>query len=144
MINFIITGHGDFSLGVLSATEMIAGEQEGIMAVPFYADDSLESYQNKLKDGINLLRENNNEIIIFTDLKGGTPFNQSMMVSVNMDDVFVVSGTNLAMLIEGIGLRFGDISVSELLSLLIESAKQGIDIGELPKIHATEVVGDGI
>ena len=34
-------------------------------------------------------------VLVFTDLLGGTPFNQSMMIAQDVDNVEVLTGTNL-------------------------------------------------
>ncbi|AZP03186.1 PTS sugar transporter subunit IIA domain-containing protein [Jeotgalibaca ciconiae] len=38
----MITGHGEFSLGINDALEMIAGKQEGVKFVPFFKNESTD------------------------------------------------------------------------------------------------------
>ena len=54
---------------------------------------------------------------------GGTPFNQAMMISQEIDNVEVVTGANLPMLLELVLTRDG--------STLEELAGQAVEIGQM-------------
>src|SRR5690554_5851057 len=101
MIGFLITGHAEFPKGMLSSVNMIAGEQEEVEALNFYETDNLEEYQNNLKSKVEDLLDKNESVLIFTDILGGTPFRTAMVIASEHDNVEVVTGTNLPMLIEG-------------------------------------------
>ncbi len=45
------------------------------------------------------MREECDGVLVFTDLLGGTPFNQSMMIAQDVDNVEVLTGTNLPWLL---------------------------------------------
>ena len=107
MIGFILTGHGDFSLGVKSAVDMVAGDQPAFKAVPFEGSQAA-TYGEDLRAAITEMREECEGVLVFCDLLGGTPFNQSMLISQDVDNVEVVAGTNLPMLIELVMTRRGD------------------------------------
>lgn len=126
MIGFLITGHAEFPKGMLSSVNMIAGEQEGVEALNFYETDNLEEYQNNLKSKVEDLLDKNEGVLIFTDLLGGTPFRTAMVIASEHDNVEVVTGTNLPMLIEGTAFRFTD-DVKSLVEQLLPSGREGID-----------------
>ena len=42
---------------------------------------------------ITAMREECDGVLVFTDLLGGTPFNQSMMIAQDVDNVEVLTGT---------------------------------------------------
>ena len=42
MIGFILTGHGQFSNGLASAVDMVAGDQPAFQIVPFEGDHAAE------------------------------------------------------------------------------------------------------
>ena len=91
MIGFILTGHGDFSLGVKSAVDMVAGDQPAFKAVPFEGSQAA-TYGEDLRAAITEMREECEGVLVFCDLLGGTPFNQSMLISQDVDNVEVVAG----------------------------------------------------
>ena len=125
MVGFIITGHGDFATGLYSALAMIAGEQDGVVAVTFHEDEAA-SFGNKLTDAITNLRATTDGIVILCDLIGGTPFNQAMLAAQAFDSVEVVAGVNLPMLLECIMGREMGIGVRELCVNAVSSDVLGI------------------
>ena len=67
MVGFVLTGHGDFSVGLASSVKMIAGPQEEFDVVPFHEDEAGE-FPQKLADAIAASAERNNGVIVFCDL----------------------------------------------------------------------------
>lgn len=130
MINAIITGHNNFSKGLLSSVEMIAGEQKGIKSIPFTDSMSLISFADEITTSITELRDGFSPLIIFTDIIGGTPFTTSMLVSSDIQDVHVISGTNIPMLLEFIVQRGLESDIECVLNRLIHSGKKGVLVGE--------------
>lgn len=80
MVGFILTGHGQFAPGLASAIAMVAGDQPAFTVVPFEGDQAA-SYGEDLRAAITAMREECDGVLVFTDLLGGTPFNQSMMIA---------------------------------------------------------------
>ena len=66
------------------------------------------------------------EVIIFTDLLGGTPFKTSVSCAYNNEGVEIISGANLPMLIEGSMLRLGMSNARELVDTLLSTGQEGI------------------
>lgn len=125
MIGYLVTGHGEFSKGLMSSLNMIAGEQDGVTAINFEENANLEKYQETLKEKVVSLLNENEGVLIFTDLLGGTPFRIAMLVADEFENVEVMTGTNLPMLLEGTALRFTD-DVKEVANQLVESGKTGV------------------
>lgn len=126
MIGFIITGHGDFSLGMKMATEMISGNGEHLEAVPFYENEPLELLDQKMEKTVNRMLEKCESVIIFADLTGGTPFRSAMMIAAKHANVDVISGVNLPMLVEGNFVRTLDTQHSVLVKQLVEVGTTGV------------------
>lgn len=126
MIGFLITGHADFSKGLLSSLNMIAGEQEKVEAINFVENENLDNYQEILKETIESLQVNTEGVVVFTDLLGGTPFRTSMLIAAELENVEVITGSNLPMILEGTALRFTD-DVKSLAKQLIDNGKNGIE-----------------
>ena len=147
MIGFIITGHGAYALGVHGALEMITGKQEKVKVIPFLPEMTLEVFKNEMVESIDTLKKEVSEIVIFSDLLGGTPFKTAAEIIMDQSGIELVSGTNLPMLIEGSILRLGMTSSQELVNQLLQTGKDGISRLELISEefeNDTEDFSDGI
>lgn len=122
MIGFILTGHGEFSCGIKSALDMVAGDQPAFKAVPFEGSQAA-TYGEDLRAAITEMREECEGVLVFCDLLGGTPFNQSMMIANDIDKLEIVTGANLPMIIELLFARAGATDVTAL-------ADQAIQVGQ--------------
>ena len=125
MIGCILTGHGTFANGLADALSMIAGDQDYFIPVPFI-EAGAASYPETLASTISDLLDQTDGVLIFCDLLGGTPFNQAMMLSQNYNNVEVVTGTNLPMLLETLSLRFANTTLTDLLQTALESGIAGV------------------
>lgn len=125
MIGCILTGHGTFANGLADALSMIAGDQDYFIPVPFI-EAGAASYPETLASTISDLLDQTDGVLIFCDLLGGTPFNQAMMLSQNYNNVEVVTGTNLPMLLETLSLRLASTTLTDLLQTALESGVTGV------------------
>ncbi|WP_154053185.1 PTS sugar transporter subunit IIA [Olsenella uli] len=127
MIGFLLTGHGEFAPGLASALELVAGKQEAFKVVPFDVEKAAE-YPELLHTEIEQLREQTDAVLVFVDLLGGTPFNQAMINTQSINDVNVVTGTNLPMLIETLFTRNSDASATldSLTECAIAAGQNGV------------------
>lgn len=129
MIGCILTGHGSFAPGMMGAVEMIAGPQEAFEVVPFQEEEALEVFEERMAQAVAQLSSTEG-IVIFTDLLGGTPFRTAMLTAADKEEVQVIAGTNLPILIEGSGLRHGFDSVEAFIQAILVIGKEGL-------MHAT-------
>ncbi|WP_086349495.1 PTS galactosamine/N-acetylgalactosamine transporter subunit IIA [Candidatus Enterococcus clewellii] len=129
MIGCILTGHGSFAPGMMGAVEMIAGPQEAFEVVPFQEEEALEVFEEKLAQAVEKLSSADG-VVIFTDLLGGTPFRTAMLTAADKEQIQVIAGTNLPILIEGSGLRHGFDSVDAFIDAILVIGKEGL-------MHAT-------
>lgn len=125
MIGCILTGHGTFANGLADALSMIAGDQDYFIPIPFI-EAGAASYPETLASTISDLLDQTDGVLIFCDLLGGTPFNQAMMLSQNYNNVEVVTGTNLPMLLETLSLRLASTTLTDLLQTALESGIAGV------------------
>ena len=125
MIGCILTGHGTFANGLADALSMIPGDQDYFIPVPFI-EAGAASYPETLASTISDLLDQTDGVLIFCDLLGGTPFNQAMMLSQNYNNVEVVTGTNLPMLLETLSLRLASTTLTDLLQTALESGIAGV------------------
>lgn len=145
MIGCIITGHGDFAPGMTRALSMIAGTQEHFRVVPFQEGESLEVFEESMRAALEDLLKETKGVLIFTDLLGGTPFRTAMLAAVGYENVEVLTGTNLPMLIEIGLLRTFEEDVQALANKAVEVGNSGIQVSRLPQddsMESMESAGD--
>lgn len=140
MIGFILTGHAQFSNGLASAIDMVAGDQPAFQIVPFDGAQAA-TYGDDLRGAISAMREETDGVLVFVDLLGGTPFNQAMMISQDIADVEVVTGTNLPMLIELLLTRGAGSTLAELVDQAVAVGQAGI---VHKKLEAAPAEGDDL
>lgn len=68
----MLVSHGRFCEGLLESLQMVAGEQEGISAVPLLPGESPEAYRSRLEREIKEY-ESEEGTLVLTDVTGGTP-----------------------------------------------------------------------
>lgn len=123
MIGVVIVGHGEFAKGLNSVLELIAGPQEALETVSFLQSDSSEDLRGNIKEALERL--DTEETLIFTDIPGGTPFKESVLLSTEDEGVEVIAGTNIPMLLEILFDR-EDRNVSEVKERAMNTGKDQI------------------
>lgn len=142
MIKIIIVAHGNFPDGILSSLELIAGHQEYVAGINFIAGMSSNDVRVALQREVIDFKE----ILVLTDLLGGTPFNVSSALSVEYTDkkIKVLSGLNLSMLIEAVLSRTMFEHVDDLVDKVITSSREGIvDFSNCLATQIAEVTFEG-
>ena len=61
---------------------------------------NVDLFYKKMTDLVENLLENNENVIIITDLLGGTPNNTALKIAIENDRISVITGYNLMVLIE--------------------------------------------
>ncbi|WP_285121767.1 PTS sugar transporter subunit IIA [Lactococcus petauri] len=120
----LISGHAHFAEGMKSAVELITGPQADLLTLTFDEATNLEEYQ----EALNNFCKNGEEVAIFTDLLGGTPFNKAMIAKGDSEKVHIFTGTNLPMLIEFVSQGMMETEVDLILDLSVSTAKDGVTL----------------
>jgi mannose/fructose-specific phosphotransferase system component IIA len=120
MRKFLIATHGAFAKGIQSSLDMIIGETDNVFLIQAYLDDNI-SVEDELAAVLSNITADD-ELVIFTDLLGGS-VNNIMMREALKQNVHIVSGFNLPLLIE---IIMGDTSapVMEVIEEAIANAKE--------------------
>lgn len=130
----ILMSHGNMAAETLQSAKMIVGELAEAAVVSMAAEDGLAGTQAKLQA---ILTTNGNvPTIIIADLKGGTPCNVAMMAMGEYPQLRVVSGLNLAMVIEASVSMLE--SADELADYLTTIGQQAVAKIELPEMTDDE------
>ena len=142
MIGLLVTGHANFGTGITSSVNLIAGEQEAYKAVDFLPTYSTEDLTREITKALDELTDCEG-VIIFTDLMGGTPFNVSAQIGHGKENIRIVAGTNLPMLVEIVMSRKFMDNLDELVDSVLETGKEQVTKYEFKQV-VQEDSGDGI
>ncbi|WP_242269358.1 PTS sugar transporter subunit IIA [Bacillus cereus group sp. BfR-BA-01352] len=133
-MDILILSHAGVASGLKKAAQMILGEQKNLHALELTEENGITSFSDQLQEFLERWSENqSNKLLIFADLKGGTPFNQAVFWASKLklnQRISIISGVNLPIVIEAIYCN-QEKSLEELSEELIEGAKNGIDIPEI-------------
>jgi mannose PTS system EIIA component len=124
MINLVLVSHGDLAEGIVSAMHLIAGEQEGVIALSLKETDSIDELESRVETAIQQLNTGDG-VLLMVDLFGASPFNTCVKLLSTFPDLQVVTGLNLPMLLETVMQREGK-TAAELAKNAAESGKTGI------------------
>lgn len=130
----ILTSHGNMAYETLQSAKMIAGDLATAEVVSMEEHDGLAGTQKKLAAILDTLDDR--QALIIADLKGGTPCNASMMEMGVRHNVRVISGLNLALVIEAALSSIED--VDALVAYLLPIGKDAVASIELPELDEEE------
>jgi fructoselysine and glucoselysine-specific PTS system IIA component len=122
MRKYLIATHGTFAKGIYSSLEIIMGTLENVFLIQAYTGEN-----KSLKEEIDQVLDQTNaddELIVFTDLMGGSVTNQILQYALK-ENVFIISGFNLPLLLD-IMLVDQEIPVNEVIETGINNAKDQI------------------
>ena len=103
MIGVLVTTHGRLGEELVKAAVLIKGHLEGVLWVAVEQEKSMELITKEMADAIKKL-DNEDGVIILTDLFGGTPSNISLSFMKDKK-IEVVTGVNLPMLLKLYDIR---------------------------------------
>lgn len=129
MIGVLIVTHGKLAEGFVDSASMIMGDQEQLECIGLFPDSDLESFATTVKDGM-LKVDSGDGILVFVDMFGASPCNfaAANIAELIEEDrrVRIVTGLNLAMLIESLSMRTFIDELDELYSKTLVTGKDGI------------------
>jgi len=124
MIALIIATHGEFSREIVHSAEMIFGKQENVVSVTFKTgegpDDLKQKYQQALRE-----LDTNDGVLFMVDLFGGSPFNAAAGLAAKEENMDIITGINLPMLIECFARRTNS-SLEQLVDAISKTAVEGV------------------
>ena len=105
MIGIVVVSHGQVAGELVNAARNIVGDVPAIAAVSIGWADDMAAAREKIAQALGEV--GGGDVLILTDMFGGTPTNVSLpFLSPRVE---IVTGVNLPMLIKLIGLREGDL-----------------------------------
>lgn len=104
MVSIIVSGHRQFSLGLLDAFEIIFGKDVNVQAVPFFKGEGLLQMQEKFQQKINQIGKDK-EVLILVDVFVGTPYNAAAQIAYTNENIDILTGVNLPILLEAAAVK---------------------------------------
>lgn len=125
MVKIVIAGHYGFPKGMKKTGEFISGLEHELIACTLHSDEQPKDYKEKLQSVIQSEKDAD-QIIIFCDLIGGTPFKAAMQLAQKTDkQIKIVGGANLPSLLTGIMIK-DNMNLEDIISEVIKEGKNGI------------------
>jgi len=125
MIGGIIVSHGKLAEELLNALTIILGEAPNIEAISIGWYDDVGDSKKKISQSVKRVDQKNG-VVIFTDMFGGTPSNLSFSF-LKDDQVEIITGVNLPMLIKFVSLQRGN-NLKEVVRKVVEQGKKNIHL----------------
>ena len=121
MKSVLLISHGPLAEGMIKTLEMFFGNDiPQLDSLTLKKDDTAEDFRERLLNKVKDLNSGDG-VIVFADLLGGTPCNQSIFI--DETDVTIIAGMNLPMIMECLGMRYSD---SIDVNALVEAGKNGV------------------
>ncbi len=116
---FLIATHGTLASGIKSSLDIIIGAMEHVFLMQAYVDENSQ-VETELREILNQVSDDD-ELIVFTDILGGSITNQ-VLQHAQQSNMHIISGVNLPLVIE-VMLADAETPVDELIEAAISNAK---------------------
>lgn len=131
MAGIVVTGHGHFAEGIMSALTLVAGEQKEIRAVNFIQGEGVEELKDHIKQAIGELESQ--DVLLLADILGGSPFNVAarLLTEETGKNLRVVAGVNMASIVQAVFMR-ENVPFDRLAAEVAKAGKEGVaDLGNM-------------
>ncbi len=126
MTGIVIATHGQLGKALIEAAEAILGKKpEAVVSVSIDLTQNAEKLLEKMAQEIESVNQNQG-ILIMTDMFGGTPSNLSYSF-LEEGQIEVLTGVNLPILIKALNIR-DEMNLSQIAKSLEEFGKKSISL----------------
>jgi len=122
MVNILLVTHGDLGKELLKSSELIIGKVENAESISFRQGDSFETLSKKVEESIESLSDN--ELIVFTDMYGGSPYNAVNRAMKNRN-FYHITGINFPLFID-IAISRDSYNLKDIAEKIIKNGKKSI------------------
>lgn len=133
MKDIILVSHGDMAKGVKHSLEMITGKQKSVHVVSLKEDGDDKQFESDL---LKIISKLNGKKLIIADLLGGTPCNVALTQYSEDDDVDIIAGMSLPLVVEA------TLNKQATTKDLIRSAKQSV-VNVKNQLEQSTHIGEG-
>lgn len=123
--NLILMSHGNLASTLIESAKMILGDlpEDYYDVIHLHTDNTFAQIENQLKELLEKYEDN--QILIMTDIYGGTPFNIASRFYRKSDNISLISGMNLDMVLEYFSSDL-DYNISKFIDEIISVSKDSI------------------
>lgn len=131
MIHVLITSHGGMAEGMIESVNMLIGQVQNLDYMTFDSEMGVDALDELCQAKITNV-DSENQYLILCDLKGGTPFNVISKYSFKNENIAVIYGMNLPILVEAV-IKSGDpeVTLKELTDYLQQQIEFSIGLSDL-------------
>ena len=126
MIGALIVTHGNLAFELLNAAKQIEADISGIEAVPLEWNDTVDIAREKIGEALRRVGRDR-DVIIFTDMFGGTPSNISLSF-LEKGHVEVVTGVNLPMVVKFAMVKQESKDLATVAHMITEKGSKAIRV----------------
>lgn len=126
MLRIIITSHGKFCEEIKKTVEMFSGKIDNCFTLPLVEGQSIEDFEFQMDEIVKNF-DANDDLVILTDLRGGTPYNMGIKTLFGRDNTWVISGMNVPMILS-IAMRDENENIEDLISYSLDRSIEGIEV----------------
>lgn len=126
MIGALIVTHGNLAHELLNAAQQIEADVTGIEAVPLGWNETVDEAREKIRQALDRVGHDR-DVIIFTDMFGGTPSNVSLTF-LEKGRVEIVTGVNLPMIVKFATVKQESKDVATLAHVISEKWSKAIRV----------------
>ncbi|WP_068620171.1 PTS sugar transporter subunit IIA [Paenibacillus tuaregi] len=124
MIGVIVGTHGRFSEELLRSSSMIYGQLENVVGVTFEPGESVNGLVDKFKIALGTI-DWSDGVIFLVDLFGGSPYNAASRIASGNENMDIVSGVNLPMVVDVLVNRSTE-QLGDLVKLAIRAGQDSM------------------
>lgn len=137
-MKLVLISHSNLAVGMKDTVEYIMGKMDNLIAIPAYTNKDID-----LESTVSTILEESetDELIIFvTDIIGGSVTQYLLKVTSTMDNIVIVSGMNLPLILEFLTKETLIDSKESIIEIqkAINLSKESIKIVELNKLDEDE------
>lgn len=125
MTGLVVTGHGQYAQGVMSAIELVAGVPEQVQVVDFVKGEGIEELKSRMVRAIQDLESD--DVLLMTDILGGSPFNVAVQLLAEPvgKNLKVVAGANMASIVQAVFMR-ENVPFEQLPGEVVQGGREGL------------------
>lgn len=124
MVQVILLSHGPLASAMLDSCAMLFGRKENFSAVCLREDDTADTFKEKIILEIEKSIDKK-EVILITDIPGGTPSNMSVLVQKSYPEIHILAGMNLPLVLECM-IKSDFENATSIVNAILETGKEAI------------------
>ena len=113
-MEIILAAHGNLSVEMKNTAEMIFGKLKECSIITFIPGENTETLKTKFNELINNFNKDE-KILIIVDLFGGSPYNAAFEVAMKNNNIEILTGLSVPMLLDILAQRESGIDIFENL-----------------------------